>query len=414
MEKFLGEAKTPTAESFPEPPTRNAAADEEPQPSEKIELLLPKTYSPVPSTTGGASQSEGVEGEGACSDLGDEDIESHHHRIKEFLAASSNGAQAGKGKTLFPPPPPAATKRPGPGRKDKSSRMILSPSPVAEEEPIPADDTPHIPERSPNRPSPKADSFETKERRRSISGRRLSSHGLENDPLLETANRSSAMPAPLRQASRDKLLETKDKHDQQHPPYHLHPTFDFSPLEYNSAQQNVADSPSVATSWTSPMAPSFASTQPSSSYATTDRHSQVLEGINSCSDNEQQRGSSSVRGRSNGRRAGAWTPDTDLTSLSEENYHGESSNAPSTISASGRGKRTASQQQHQQGSLNGTAAAKTRRTPKLANVPSNASMNSRKGRGSQGSTYSAGEDVLAAWAELGGGTDALASRRRAK
>ncbi|KAI7134667.1 hypothetical protein KC352_g30694 [Hortaea werneckii] len=141
--------------------------------------------------------------------------------------------------------------------------------------------------------------------------------------------------------------------------------------------------------------------------------------MNSCSDNEQQRGSSSVRGRSNGRRGGAWTPDTDLTSLSEENYHGESSNAPSSMSASGRGKRTASQQQQQhqqkqQGSLNGTAAQKTRRTPKLANVPSNASMNSRKGRGSQGSTYSAGEDVLAAWAELGGGTDALASRRRAK
>ncbi|KAI6861062.1 hypothetical protein KC338_g6714 [Hortaea werneckii] len=428
MEKFLGEAKTPTAESFPEPPTRNVAADEEPQPPEKIELLLPKTYSPVPSTTGGASQNEGVEGEGACSDLGDEDIESHHHRIKEFLAASSNGAQAGKGKTLFPPPPPVATKRPGLGRKDKSNRMILSPSPVAEEEPIPADDTPHIPERSPNRPSPKADSFETKERRRSINGRRLSSHGLENDPLLETANRSSAMPAPLRQASRDNLLETTDKHDQQRQqlqhhqqqpaPYHPHPTFDFSPLEYNSTQQSVADSPSVTTSWTSPMAPSFASTQPSSSSATTDRHSQVLEGMNSCSDNEQQRGSSSVRGRSNGRRGGAWTPDTDLTSLSEENYHGESSNAPSTMSASGRGKRTASQQQQhqqkQQGSLNGTAASKTRRTPKLANVPSNASMNSRKGRGSQGSTYSAGEDVLAAWAELGGGTDALASRRRAK
>lgn len=429
MEKFLGgEAKTPTAESFPEPPTRNGAGDEEslPQPPEKFELLLPKTYSPVPSTAGGASQNEGVDGEGACSDLGDEDIESHHHRIREFLAASSNGLQAGKGKTLFPPPPSAATKRSGSGRKDKSNRMILSPSPVAEEEPIPADDTPHIPARSPNRPSPKAESLETKERRSSINGRRLSSHGLENDPLLETANRSSAMPAPLRQASRDNLLETNDKHDQQrqqlqhhqqqHAPYYLHPTFDFSPLEYNSTPQSVADSPSVATSWTSPMAPSFASTQPSSSSATTDRHSQILEGMNSCSDTEQQRGSSSVRGRSNGRRAGAWTPDTDLTSLSEENYHGESSNAPSSMSASGRGKRTASHQHQQkhQGSLNGTAAPKTRRTPKLVNVPSNASMSSKKARGSQGSTYSAGEDVLAAWAELGGGTDALASRRRAK
>ena len=79
----------------------------------------------------------------------------------------------------------------------------------------------------------------------------------------------------------------------------------------------------------------------------------------------------------------AYTPDTDLTSLS----------------ASGQNNTPASSRKH------GMSSRKA--PPRLDKIV---------GHGMRGpesaSITSAGEDVLAAWAELGGGTEALVSRRR--
>ncbi|KAK4543010.1 hypothetical protein LTR36_006008 [Oleoguttula mirabilis] len=323
LQRFLAAAETPLEDAFPEPPTGTPV--EEKRPPQKFELLLPDTYSPI--RMGNCGGSSPISPGGSSPLPEEEDIEDHHHRVRQFLASSSASAE----QTLFPTPPSAKSKTSS--RRD-TRRGFLSPSPVEEEAPL----VPDVPERSPHRPfSPS----EREERRSSISGRRLSCQ-IDIDQLLP---RASALPAPLRQAA----------HNLQ--PYHLEPNLEFPPLDFPSRLTGA--SPSLSTSRASPLSPTFTTPAPS------DR--QTVEGASS-SDNDQR----SARSR-------AYTPDTDVTSLS----------APTPR------KRT---------------AAKKQMPPKLDRILTN-TLNIR---GSTASITSAGEDVLAAWAELGGGTEALASRRRVR
>ncbi|KAK5119676.1 hypothetical protein LTR85_007251 [Meristemomyces frigidus] len=320
LQRFLASAETPLEDAFPEPPTGTSV--EEKRPPQKFELLLPAVYSPI--RMGKYDVSSPTSPEGSSPLPEEEDIEDHHHRVRQFLASSS----ASDGPSHFPTPPSAKSKTSS--RRDMR-RIFLSPSPVEEENQY----APKVPERSPHRPFSPA---ERGERRRSISGRRLSTQ-LDVDQL---PLRASAFPAPLRQA-----------HNMQ--PYRLDPNPEFPPLDFPS--RLTAASPSLSTSRASPLTPTF--TTPALSERPT------VEGA-SGSENER-----STRGR-------AYTPDTDLTSLS----------APTPR------KRTAPKPM----------------PPKLERILTNG-LNTR---GSIASITSAGEDVLAAWAELGGGREALVNRRRVR
>ena len=374
LEKFLASAETPTAESFPEPPTVISPGGEKgphQPPPQKFELLLPKAYSPA------ASHAESHE---SSPVLGEEDIETHHHRIREFLAASTAAEEAGP-KSAFPAPPLAAKNKGG--RREKR-RSFMSVSPVVEEEPI----IPDIPERNPSRAPPSPNPLEVQDRRSSISGRRLSCHTLENDPLLETA---SAHPAPLRQAASDNGSDhSRQKHPQQHTqqqkeqssPFFLSPNLDFAPLDFNS--NHSIDSPSISTSHASPLTPTF--TAPPS---TTDK--QATEGATSGNSDAERSNPSSFRGRA-GR---AWTPDTVSDTMT------------TTTTSTSLQAPTPAKKPH---AFTAAAGKKAAAAPKLVHVPPHG-LNTR---GSIASITSAGEDVLAAWAELGGGTEGLASRRRVR
>ena len=325
VKTFLASAVTPTAESFPEPPSRTTSYSET-LASQKVELLLPKTYSPAPSKTHTPDGISPVSAGDTSSVLEDDDIETHHRTIRQFLAASGTF----EGSSLFPTPPSVRSK---PSSWRDKRRSIITPSPVAEEEPIPND-----PERSPHCSSISPEQ-QRETRRSSTSGRRLSIQ-LDLDFVSETA---SARPAPLRQAS-------KESH-----PYRLNPNLDFPALDFPSSMS--INSPSLSTSRASPLTPVFP-TAPSSDRPT-------IEGASS-SDNER-----SIRGR-------AYTPDTDLTSLS-------------------------------------AATPKKRRPAKK--VPPKLNPVVGQGlqpRGSITSITSAGDDVLAAWAELGGRTETFATRRRVR
>ncbi|KAK4891740.1 hypothetical protein LTR27_009748 [Elasticomyces elasticus] len=332
LEKFLADMKTPTMDKFPEPPARIDTSDEgHRRPPQKFELLLPSIYSPSPSKMMDSSSPVSAEGSSPAPEF--DDIEDHHHQVRQFLASSSASEVTG----AFPTPPSAKSK---PDSRREKHRSIISPSPVAEEEDIP--DMPSV--------ARHATGSKTRERRRSINGRGLSAHQLDFDPTIA---RASAMPAPLRQANQNQQ------------PFYLTPNFDFSPLEFPTSQLSV--SPSLSTSRASPLTPTFV-TLPSSWKPT-------VEGASS-SDN------ASYRGR-------AYTPDTDLASLSA------SASAPNSIAQSSTRKR-------------GGATKKV--PPKLDTIISN-SMHERS---DTASITSAGDDVLEAWASLGGASLPLASRRRAR
>ncbi|KAK5132746.1 hypothetical protein LTR08_008712 [Meristemomyces frigidus] len=336
LQRLRAAAEIPLEDSFPEPP-KHGTPTEENRSAQKFELLMPSTYSPASSKMmdGGSIVSVGE-----SPILGDEDIEDHHYRVREFLAASS----ATEGTSMFPAPPTAKSKG---GSWREKRKSTLPPSPVAEEE-----GTTENPERSAQRP---LSAMETSERRRSISGRRLSTHQIDVDLYVD---RASALPAPLRQATSS------------FKPYLLNPNLDFPPLDFGLT--STAASPSISTSRASPLTPTFTSSAAPPFISATPSDIMTVEGA--CSSN-----SDTERSTRGGR---AYTPETDMTSLS----------APTP-------------QKRER------ASAKKPAPPKLDTILGGGGLNDR---GSIASSTSAGEDVLAAWASLGGGGEAFATRRRAR
>lgn len=320
LERFLRGGEIPVEDAFPDPPAADRAPKEASSAAHRFELLLPDTYSPAPSRDPISA--------GDSSSLRDEDLEDHHDKIRAFLASSS----ATEGASAFPTPP--SSKPRTESRRDKRKSM-MSPSPVAEEEPT----APTLPPRSPRRVSPTSKD----DRRQPITGRRLSSQ-IDIEALIDSA---SALPGANRHA-----------HD--YNPDNLLPSLDFSPLEFPSRSMAGAASPSLSTSRTSPLTPTFTATAPS------DKNTVDF----ASSDN------ASIRGR-------AYTPDTDLTSLS-------ASLRTNLSPTSGR--------RHQQ----------SKPLPPRLDTLANAGFDQRL---SMTSITSAGEDVLAAWKELGGGSETLAPRR---
>ncbi|KAK4554794.1 hypothetical protein LTR86_008296 [Recurvomyces mirabilis] len=341
MNKFLADISDPTVDNFPEPPSRGQTpAMESKRPPQKFELLMPSVYSPTPSKTLDAYSPVSAEDSSPPPEF--EDIEDHHESLRQFLASSSASENLFGNAGVFPTPPSRSR---NPSRRDYRVSAVWSPSPVAEEE--------GVEEGEQDADDAYASSHDKKERRNSVNGRRLSRQydvdlEAETEPGVPLAMRhKSAMPHPLRQGGQTA-----------HSPYHLHPHFDFTPLEFSPSQLTASPATSISP-WT-PEAMNFPA--PASEKPT-------IEGAYS-SDN------ASLRNR-------AYTPDTDLTSLS----------------ASGQTNTPASSRKH------GMSSRKA--PPRLDKIV---------GHGMRGpesaSITSAGEDVLAAWAELGGGTEALVSRRR--
>lgn len=151
----------------------------------------------------------------------------------------------------------------------------------------------------------------------------------------------------------------RQSHSSQH--YLLDPNPEFAPLDFPSSL--TAASPSLSTSRASPLTPTFTTPAPS--------ERPTVEGA-SGSENEAR----STRGRAK------YTPQTDADRLL------------TSIEAPAPKKRSGLKPMQ----------------PKLDRLLTNG-LNAR---GSIASITSAGEDVLAAWAELGGGSDAFASRRRVR
>ncbi|TKA34115.1 hypothetical protein B0A50_00095 [Salinomyces thailandicus] len=430
LERFLtASEETPTVDCFPEPPSNLMPLDE--KPPQRFELLLPHTYSPA--HTPAESQASG------SPVLGDEDIESHHDRIREFLASSTPTEEPA---SFFPAPPgPSSTARSRATPRKNSRRSILSPSPVAEEEAIP-----QIPSRNPRRPSESPRPQEAGEgRRRSISGRRLSSQ-IDFGPLMETASHSSAYPAPLRHTSSSSALLThtnsnnhsvthqkhhqhsKQQHQRQHhrhqnpcsssssSPPPLHPSFDFAPLDFGP--QSTA-CPSLSTTLTGPSESQTHPGAPTTAATTTT--------TSAASDTDAA--STSLYPSAAGTQQRPWTPDTDLASLTSSLKL-----QPSTHIQNNQHNQP---QPQLQPSIRHSTNQKLQPPPtKPTNLRSSSSSSSMRSsskstsrsqsrvreRGVSTSTfasgvseYSAGEDVLAAWADLGGGgTEALAWRRRGR
>ncbi|KAK5118819.1 hypothetical protein LTR62_000028 [Meristemomyces frigidus] len=347
MNKFFADVGSPTVDSFPEPPNRGQTpAPESKRLPQKFELLLPTTYSPTPSKARDAYSPVSAENDSPAPEF--EDIEDHHESLRQFLASSSasEGLSAGVGAYLSQP-----VKSNNNVRRPHHVNTVLAPSPVAEEDVFEDEGLDDF--------NKYAAEHDGKERRDSINGRRVSrlsetdhDSDMGASALPSKMRHKSAMPEPLRQAM------------QPRPEYHLHPTFDFTPLEFSPTQ--ITCSPSTAAG-ISPRTPSFSATA---------SEKPTVEGGAYSSDN------TSLRGRR------AYTPDTDLTSLSG---YGQGPTPTTTTSAS---------------SKKGLAGKRVK--PQLDRLVSSGLQS----RGSLASITSAGEDVLAAWAELGGGTEALGQRRR--
>lgn len=393
LERFLSDAQSPLGDSygFPEPPIGSPI--DEPKAPQKFELLLPTTYSPSSSKPQLASPPF-ADVDNDSSALPEDDIEDHHSRIRQFLASSSASDSA----SLFPTPPSAKSRTDRwESHRGRSHKGVLSPSPVAEEEPI----LPDLPEHSPIRLPHSYD--QSRERRRSISGRRLSGQ-TSVDPLAEPSVASFTM---LPRSSTTSLAQSQNNHYHPNNSYQLlsaPPTADPAAINADLPGRLCTASPSLSTSRASPLTPTFLG-----GFATEKATSSILAPDIAGSEN------ASLRGR------GAYTPDTDPTSLSasmgptpSKKQHQQQSipSVPPTpaVYIPTTSRKLSSRQEQP---LAPTAHHSfTNASSKKENRDSNATSGGMTARYSTASMASAGEDVLAAWAELGGGSEGLLSRRK--
>jgi len=358
LERFLsldphGQVQVvPGADQFPAP---SIVVDEEDEGQEEPPMLLqPKTYSPMQkltqkvrdgTTTSSAPMSHSNSAgrsrsasQSPLEDLDDDYMEHHHDRVRAFLAAN-NASEAGD---LFPTPPNRSRMSMLNQEDWQSNRgsMILSPSPVPEEEPI-LDDLELL---RPTRWEPERSKKSSKSKSRDRRSDYRRSYTAQADPLLETA-------VGLTPQHQHKL----------HDPYpDITPTLDSGPLELPSA--GFTGSPSLS-SRPSPVTPEFPHV------AASDKTS--VGGIEIAgSDNASYRG----EGR-------AYTPDTEFS-------------APRTTHA--------------------YAKKPAKRAGPPAAIDPLASKRNMDRITSMSSITSAGEDVLAAWAELGGGNSDFNFRKPGK
>jgi len=258
-------------------------------------------------------------------------------------------SEAAERRSILPTPPLAIRSRSEPRPEKRNS--WFSRSPVVEEEPIVPDS---LDESEDGAPFP----VQKEPQRISTSGRKLTS---QNAPNLIVGTTPFAFLEPPAEAT-----PSNDITD----PYHLTPNIDFTPWDLSPNQ--APDSPSMCTSRASPLTPPFLD----------------------CSTEEKAgAGSLEIAGSDNAsllsRRA--YTPDSDPSFLSASTV------GTNMIATTGGRKRP-------------TATTKTIRKASDANDMLGLGLDVRSNNSS--STMSAGEDVLAAWAELGGGREALGSLRR--
>lgn len=392
LERFLsldphGQVQVvPGADHFPGPPI--VVEDEEESVAEEQPpvLLQARTYSPMQKLTqkvrDGGSRSLSQTHSGSLSAgstsqttppdaLSEEYLEDHHERVRAFLAMSS----ASEAQELFPTPPNHAR---GPARPDewqKKAGRVMSPSPVLEEEPIVNDDdavedddndaTCARDSRYPSPLQPRHNELlPLKKSPRPLSQDRRNHYRLsytpDSDPLLETIG---GLAPPDRTNSR-----LRDPYPD------ITPTLDAGPLELPSGVGGgLPGSPSLS-SRPSPVTPTF----PQVPQHSTDKTPSNLVEIAGSGGGD--------RGIRMGRAAYTPSDDTDFS--------------PSPAAA------TAHKKSHQGGRQR---AAGPPPPVMIDAVAGNGGGNKRgiaTDRSSTGmsSITSAGEDVLAAWAELGGGT----------
>lgn len=214
------------------------------------------------------------------------------------------------------------------------------------------DSRPSVPKRSPRRPS--------------LSPR-------TTDTSIQTNATAQGERYPSRQEHVNKYRDmeqrgtpTQQDDSPQDQPYFITHNLDFAPLDFPPCSRAPATttSPSLSASRASPLTPSFVSVPtPSSDHLT-------VEERYLSSDNERS-----------ARTRGAYTPDTDLNSLLSTSVP----TPKSTKKHAGNTKSSATARLNVVGGARNSVAS---------------------------SLTSAGEDVLAAWSALGGGSEAAAVRRR--
>ncbi|KAK0911839.1 hypothetical protein LTR57_015145 [Friedmanniomyces endolithicus] len=536
LEKFLadGGAKTPTAEDFPEAPgfgieppghtiQRTAGTEakgagyERLRPlraTREIELLMPRVYDPSPSSPISPNDDAG-----SSPAPGEEDIETQHDQVRQLLAGTLGGGGMGgfgwaAGEGGFPRPPSAGAGRNtsansvrererergkvGAGSRREKRRSLLAPSPVVEEEvggvSLPEESRPrgHHHQRQHQHHEHQHDEdveIESRQqRRRSVSGRRLSAHQFDFDALLlgpEQRVPAIPAPAPLKQASgresknlgrkrsqkrdydqdlphhNDRYNSDRDHnrfHDQaqhthshQQQPYKLTPNFDFSPLDFPSPSHLIVSPSRPKTPLVAPPPPPPLS---SSTLSSSGKPSTLdtTAGAGAASSSEE---AGSLR-RFNGFGFGfggarAWTPDTEVSGVASASASASASvSAAAEVSggllamAAPASSSSRRKEKRERGDAVAAAAPpapaalmprKKGPPPRLENLdvlpdlPVKRSTSRPHGFPLHGSgavnggiggvdsatapLTTASEDVLAAWAELGGGgTEGLLGNRR--
>lgn len=421
LERFLsldghGQAQVvPGADRFPAPPIVVDDEAQEEEQEDQLEapmLLQARTYSPMQKLTekvrDGSSKAPKSAHSASLSkstDLtvpdafSDDYVEDHHDRVRAFLASSS----ASEAQELFPTPPSNSrtSTRASPRNDDwhrKRGSMLMSPSPVLEEEPI-LDDTDyeaslHSHSRDkryakPLQPILDDDDAEYVEPPRARDSRypeplqprtyKAGSHKKSTQPTArERRNQYRLSYTP----DSDPLLETigglappqqsTPGHKLRDPYPELTPTLEAGPLELPNV--GSPDSPSLS-SRPSPITPNFPQV-PSHSHSSdkTSVTNFVEIAGSAASDNASYHGGSG---------GGPYTPDTEFS-------------APVHVHAAAAAATAA------------PASVVKKSIRRAGPPPAIDALASKRGidRSSTGmsSITSAGEDVLAAWAELGGGS----------
>lgn len=356
IERFLA-SETPLEEVFPFPSPPHQGPDhgarQDPAPME--DLLLPRTYTPQPSSQKSHSPAPpSLTATSGVGDLDDDESAQLAAEMRQFL-----GSEASSESSAFPLPPKASSRRSS-RRVPRANNGLLAPAlpSTTEEEP-----TPPIPTRSAKRMPSFADESVLPQKPATRSTRyRADSEALHIMPPIAShyaqAERVPDLPTPSDRSERLSAF--------------LGPHFQvgFDNLEINfptsastSASQTSQaryDSPSIDTSQASPLTPTF----PLPLASSTEKHRPVDIVTN------------------------------DSASLSEQG----SLRAPSALRAGQRSQESSQRRKS--------------KTPKPAHLDllSPAKFQSehvRSRMSSVDSSQSASDDVLAAWAELGGVSDNL-------
>lgn len=372
IERFLA-SQTPLEEvfPFPDPPVRErqGSAPDDSAPME--DLLLPRTYTPQPPSQKSKSKSRSPAPPSEATASGAEDLEADEIAaleadMREFLGGDTLGESS-----AFPMPPKASSRRAS--RRVPRANGLLAPvlPSTAEEE-----TTPPIPNRSPRRMPDFADESvlpQPQQNKNRQTRMRADSGALHIQPPIASLRphpeRSYEPPTPSDRSERLSAF--------------LGPSFEVgfntADLKFPTSASTSAsqasnmrfDSPSISTSQASPLTPTFP-TPPANGHET-------LRPVEIASHDN-------------------------LSLHAYDAADQRSLRAPSVSSSHSHNSRS----KHRQSKVALPAQLDTlsQATYKNDKTPSRARMNS------VGSSNSASDDVLAAWASLGGVSDSFPSRGR--